>query len=207
MITLIDYGVGNIFAFQNVYKRLNIPTKIAKTQQDLADAKKMILPGVGSFDYAMGQLNASGMREKLDELVLEKKVPVIGICVGMQMLAKTSEEGVMPGLGWINATVKKIDTNLLTQTTRLPHMGWNDVSVKTKNPLLKNLEFNSRFYFLHSYYFETNLASDSIAFSNYGKEFTCVVNHKNIYGVQFHPESVLTEHGHDLLNNFLKAYG
>jgi imidazole glycerol-phosphate synthase subunit HisH len=92
MITLIDYGVGNIFAFQNVYKRLDIPTKIAKSSQDLMDAQKLILPGVGSFDYAMNRLNGSGMREKLDELVLEKKIPVIGICVGMQMMGNRSEE-------------------------------------------------------------------------------------------------------------------
>jgi glutamine amidotransferase len=98
MITLIDYGVGNIFAFQNVYKRLDIPTKIAKTHEDLLDAKKLILPGVGSFDYAMRQLNSSGMREKLDELVLEEKVPVIGICVGMQMMGNRSDEGKLEGL-------------------------------------------------------------------------------------------------------------
>jgi glutamine amidotransferase len=201
MITIIDYGVGNIKAFYNIFSKLSVNVKIAQKPEDLINATKLILPGVGHFDYAMKRFSESGMLNVVDEMVMNHNMPILGICVGMQMLAKTSEEGVMPGLGWINATVKKIDTNLLTQTTRLPHMGWNDVSVKTKNPLLKNLEFNSRFYFLHSYYFETNLVSDSIAFSNYGKEFTCVVNHKNIYGVQFHPEKS-HHYGVQLLNNF-----
>lgn len=201
MITIIDYGVGNIKAFYNIFSKLSVNVKIAQKPEDLINASKLILPGVGHFDYAMKRFSESGMLNVVDEMVMNHNMPILGICVGMQMLAKTSEEGVMPGLGWINATVKKIDTNFLTQTTRLPHMGWNDVSVKTKNPLLKNLEFNSRFYFLHSYYFETNIASDSIAFSNYGKEFTCVVNHKNIYGVQFHPEKS-HHYGVQLLNNF-----
>jgi len=201
MITIIDYGVGNIKAFYNIFSKLSVNVKIAQKPKDLINATKLILPGVGHFDYAMKRFSESGMLNVVDEMVMNHNIPILGICVGMQMLAKTSEEGVMPGLGWINATVKKIDTNLLSQTTRLPHMGWNDVSVKTENPLLKNLEFNSRFYFLHSYYFETNLASDSIAFSNYGKEFTCVVNHKNIYGVQFHPEKS-HHYGVQLLNNF-----
>ena len=201
MITIIDYGVGNIKAFYNIYSKLSVNVKIAQKPEDLFSATKLILPGVGHFDYAMKRFSESGMLNVVDEMVMNHNIPILGICVGMQMLAKTSEEGVMPGLGWIDATVNRIDADLLTQTTRLPHMGWNDVSVKIKNPLLKNLDFNSRFYFLHSYYFEPNLASDSIAFSNYGKEFTCVVNHKNIFGVQFHPEKS-HHYGIQLLNNF-----
>ena len=201
MITIIDYGVGNIKAFYNIYSKLSVNVKIAQKPEDLFSATKLILPGVGHFDYAMKRFSESGMLNVVDEMVMNHNIPILGICVGMQMLAKTSEEGVMPGLGWIDATVKRIDADLLTQTTRLPHMGWNDFSVKIKNPLLKNLDLNSRFYFLHSYYFEPNLASDVIAFSNYGKEFTCVVNHKNIFGVQFHPEKS-HHYGIQLLNNF-----
>lgn len=201
MITIIDYGVGNIKAFYNIYSKLSVNVKIARKPEDLFSATKLILPGVGHFDYAMKRFSESGMLKVVDEMVINHNIPILGICVGMQMLAKTSEEGVMPGLGWMDATVKRIDADLLTQTTRLPHMGWNDVSVKIKNPLLKNLDFNSRFYFLHSYYFEPNLALDSIAFSNYGKEFTCAVNHKNIFGVQFHPEKS-HHYGIQLLNNF-----
>lgn len=201
MITIIDYGVGNIKAFYNIFSKLSVNVKIAQKPEDLLNATKLILPGVGHFDYAMKRFSESGMLKVVDDMVMNHNIPILGICVGMQMLAKSSEEGVMPGLGWIDATVKKIDADLLTQTTRLPHMGWNDVSVKIKNPLLKHLDFNSRFYFLHSYYFDPNLESDSIAFSNYGKEFTCVVNHKNIFGVQFHPEKS-HHYGIQLLNNF-----
>jgi len=203
MITLIDYGVGNIFAFQNVYKRLDIPTKIAKTYEDLSDAKKLILPGVGSFDYAMGQLNASGMREKLDELVLEKKVPVIGICVGMQMMGNRSDEGKLEGLKWIDSEILKFDESLIEQRTKLPHMGWNDVSPVKNHPLFLGLDKEAIFYFLHSFYFKCNNSADSIAVSDYGLSFSSAVNKDNIYGIQFHPEKS-HQYGEKLLHNFAK---
>jgi glutamine amidotransferase len=203
MITLIDYGVGNIFAFQNVYKRLDIPTKIAKTHYDLADAQKLILPGVGSFDYAMGQLNASGMREKLDDLVLEKKVPVIGICVGMQMMGNRSDEGKLEGLKWIDSEILKFDENLIHQRTKLPHMGWNDVAPVKNHPLFDGLEKEAIFYFLHSFYFKCNNPTDIIAVSDYGLSFSSAVNKNNIYGIQFHPEKS-HQYGEKLLHNFAK---
>lgn len=203
MITIIDYGVGNIYAFQNVYKRLNIPTKIAKTEQDLEGAEKLILPGVGSFDYAMTQLNNSGMREKLDALVLEDKKPVIGICVGMQMMANGSDEGNLEGLKWIDAEVKKFDEATIKYVTKLPHMGWNDVNPIDGHPLFRSLEKNALFYFLHSFYFYCNDINDSIAQSYYGINFTSSVNHNNIYGIQFHPEKS-HHYGETLLHNFAK---
>lgn len=203
MITLIDYGVGNIFAFQNVYKRLDIPTKIAKTTADLEDAQKLILPGVGAFDYAMAQLNSSGMRQKLDELVLEKKIPIIGICVGMQMMGNRSDEGTSEGLKWIDADILKFDESLILQRTKLPHMGWNDVSPKVEHPLFKGLEQEAIFYFLHSYYFKCNNTADSIAISDYGIPFTSAVNADNVYGIQFHPEKS-HQYGEILLHNFAK---
>ena len=201
MITLIDYGVGNIFAFQNVYKRLNIPTKIAKRKEDLANAKKLILPGVGSFDYAMAQLNASGMREKLDELVLEKKVPVIGICVGMQIMGNRSDEGKLEGLKWIDSEILKFDQNLIQQRTKLPHMGWNDVAPINNHPLFIGLEKEAIFYFLHSFYFKCKNETESIAVSNYGISFSSAVHRENIYGIQFHPEKS-HQYGEKLLHNF-----
>ena len=203
MITLIDYGVGNIFAFQNVYKRLDIPTKIAKSAADLNDVEKLILPGVGSFDYAMNQLNNSGMREKLDELVLEKKVPVIGICVGMQMMGNRSDEGELDGLKWIDAEILKFDERLIQQRTKRPHMGWNDVNPIEDHPLFIGLEKEAIFYFLHSFYFKCNNSNDSIANSEYGISFSSAVNHNNIYGIQFHPEKS-HQYGEKLLHNFAK---
>ncbi len=201
MITLIDYGVGNIFAFQNVYKRLNIPTKIAKSIEDLIDAQKLILPGVGSFDYAMKRLNNSGMREKLDELVLVQKIPVIGICVGMQMMGNWSEEGSEEGLKWIDGDILKFDEKLIQHRTKLPHMGWNDVMPVRDHPLFDGLEKEAIFYFLHSFFFKCNNPTDSIAISDYGVSFSAAVYKDNIYGIQFHPEKS-HQYGEKLLHNF-----
>ena len=201
MIAIIDYGLGNIKAIANVYKQLNIVHKVARTIDDLQDSSKLILPGVGAFDHAMKQLEKSGLRDSLDDMVLRKKVPVIGICVGMQMLAQTSEEGSLPGLGWLDATVKKFDTAKLKQRTRLPHMGWNDVVPVVNHRLFHGLENDACFYFLHSYYFHCNNFYDSIATSYYGDSFTCAVNGKNVFGVQFHPEKS-HEYGIKLLKNF-----
>lgn len=201
MIKIIDYGLGNIKAFANVYEKLNIPVAIVKTADDLKDATKIILPGVGSFDYAMSQLNKSGLRETLDKLALKHKLPVMGICVGMQMLAKSSEEGVLPGLGWIDATVKRFDTSVLKSKTQLPHMGWNTIHPNKDNPLMVNISNDSRFYFLHSYYFQCNNPNDTIATTEYGIQYTSAVNIKNIYGVQFHPEKS-HQWGIQLLKNF-----
>lgn len=203
MITIIDYGVGNINAFVNVYKRLSIATKIAKTASDLNDAQKIILPGVGHFDHAMSELINSGMREKLDELVMVKKIPVIGICVGMQMMGHSSDEGKLAGLGWIDALVKKFDETQIKQVTRLPHMGWNDVNPVISNPLFEGLEKDALFYFLHSYYFKCNNTSDILATSEYGEQFACAAHHQNVYGIQFHPEKS-HHYGETLLHNFAK---
>lgn len=203
MITIIDYGVGNINAFVNVYNRLNIKTKIAKTIADLDEVQKIILPGVGSFDYAMECLNKSGMRQRLDELVIKEKVPVIGICVGMQMMAIKSEEGNAEGLKWINADVVKFDPKQINFVTKLPHMGWNDVVVSKENKLFENLEKESIFYFLHSYYFKCKNDEDCIAKSEYGDFFTSAINNDNIYGIQFHPEKS-HQYGEILLSNFAK---
>ena len=201
MIAIIDYGLGNIRAFANIYKQLNIPFKVAQQVQDLNDITKIILPGVGAFDYAMDQLNSSGMRDDLDDLVLNKKVPVIGICVGMQMLAGSSDEGKLPGLNWLDASVKKFDDKIFSYATHLPHMGWNDIIAVKENKLLYGLETEAKFYFLHSYYFHCNNAQDTIAMTDYGLNFSCAVNKENIYGVQFHPEKS-HQYGIQLLKNF-----
>lgn len=201
MITIIDYGLGNIQAFVNVYKRLHIPVVVARTPQELLGASKLILPGVGAFDHAMALLNASGMRDTLDELVLVKKIPVVGICVGMQILADSSEEGVLPGLGWVPGRVRHFRSVPGLERLALPHMGWNDVQPLDSNPLFKGFEDDVRFYFLHSFYFECNQQSHAAARASYGLDFSCAVAVNNVYGVQFHPEK--SHHcGVGLLKNF-----
>jgi len=200
MIGIIDYGVGNIKAFTNIYKNFDFPHKIVKNKEDLNSVTKIILPGVGSFDHAMQSLQNSGMKEKLDELVLDEKLPVIGICVGMQMLAKSSDEGKLTGLGWIDGIVKKFDKSKIVNGP-LPHMGWNNLNIKNSNKIVQNLETDPKFYFLHSYYFECKDKKDVLATATYGEEFECVVNHENIFGIQFHPEKS-HHNGMKLLKNF-----
>ena len=201
MIAIIDYGLGNVKAFANVYKRLNIPVSIARQAGDFQTADKIILPGVGAFDYAMTLLEKSGMKEQLTELVIEHQVPVLGICVGMQMLAASSEEGKLPGLGWIDGEVKKFKLSSAASTMRIPHMGWNNINPVKTGGLMDGLDHNSKFYFLHSYYFKARCPENVIAITDYDGEFTCAVGSKNIYGVQFHPEK---SHGWGvrLLENF-----
>ena len=201
MIAIIDYGLGNIRAFANVYKNLNIPYKVASNADDLKNVSKLILPGVGAFDYAMERVQKSGMQERIDELVLHRKIPVLGVCVGMQMMAISSEEGRLKGLGWIDGVVKKFETSALSHGTLLPHMGWNNISPTKNDKLFQYLDSGSRFYFLHSYYFDCHHYDDIIAQTDYGGLFTCAVSSGNIYGVQFHPEKS-HKNGIQLLRNF-----
>lgn len=204
MITIVDYGLGNVKAFANIYHRLGIPVTLAQDAATLAQAQRILLPGVGAFDWAMARLNASGMRETLDRLVLQDKRPVTGICVGMQMMARSSDEGREPGLGWIDATVRLFDDARFSGPTHLPHMGWNDVLPTRPDPLLAGLEQDARFYFLHSYYFEAHQAGDVLATCDYGGNFCCAVRHDNVTGVQFHPEKS-HQWGIRLLKNFAES--
>lgn len=199
-VTILNYGLGNIQAFANIYSRLNIPVTVATAPEQLHGAEKIVLPGVGSFDWAMSRLNDSGLRETLDELVLEKKVPVIGICVGMQMMANRSEEGKLPGLGWIDAEVLRFKPS---GDLPLPHMGWNDVKPANSETLFLNVD-SPRYYFLHSYYMRPNQASAVLATATYGHEFAAAVQSQNVFGTQFHPEK---SHGWgiDLLRNFAES--
>jgi glutamine amidotransferase len=201
MIAIVDYGLGNVKAFDNVYRKLNIPSVIAKQPTQLENATKLILPGVGSWDSALQRLQASGLRQCLDEIVHRNHVPVLGVCVGMQILADSSEEGHLPGLGWISGEVRKFKFFSLPRPLSVPHMGWNDVQPKRTNSLLKGLEHDAHFYFLHSYYFNCEKQDDIIAVTDYGGWFSSVVNCGNIFGVQFHPEK---SHycGIQLLKNF-----
>ncbi|OYQ39030.1 imidazole glycerol phosphate synthase subunit HisH [Rhodoferax sp. TH121] len=188
MIAIIDYGSGNVGAIANIYKQLRIPHKITGDVKELEEAERYILPGVGAFDATMGYLNQSGMMALLNEQVLGRRKKVLGICVGMQILAESSEEGVLPGLGWIPGRVRKIDISSLSASPRLPHMGWNTVSPRPGASLFDGVEEAQGFYFLHSYHFETTDAADVSATVDYGRKLVCAVEHRNVYGMQFHPE-------------------
>ena len=196
MIAIVNYGLGNIRAFANLYKRLNINHLIADKPEQLEKADKVILPGVGAFDYAMTLLQRSGLRQVLEEMVLEKQTPILGICVGMQIMASSSEEGVLDGLNWIPAKVLKFPDN----DRPLPHMGWNTISIEQQDPILKGLDRKSLFYFLHSYYFKCDKKT-SLASTSYVTDFTSITRLGNMYGVQFHPEKS-HESGITILKNF-----
>jgi glutamine amidotransferase len=201
MIAILSYGLGNIKAFANIYKELNVPYVIAEDRQALAKADRIILPGVGAFDHAMQRLKASGLAETLEEAVIGHRKPVLGVCVGMQMLARSSEEGNELGLGWVDGEVKKISFPLDAPRGVLPHMGWSTISAKADEPLLAGLDDELGFYFLHSYRFGCDNAAEVIARADYAAPFDCAVRRGNIYGVQFHPEKS-HHNGVRLLKNF-----
>ena len=201
MITIIDYGSGNIRAIGNIYDSLKIDYKIAKSPEQVIGAQKIFLPGVGAFDETISMLDKTGFREVLDFEVIQNKVPIIGICVGMQILAESSEEGKLLGLGYIKGKVRKMDALLLNQKPKLPHLGWNSIETARQSALLKNIDSELGFYFLHSYYFECKNQEDILTTTTYGKSFASAINHDNVYGIQFHPEKS-HHNGINLLHNF-----
>ena len=201
MIALIDYGVGNVQAFLNLFKRLGIEAGRVSTRADLQQASHLILPGVGAFDHAMTMLQQSGLRPSLEDLVLDRKIPVLGVCVGMQMLASGSDEGQLPGLDWVPGRVKAFAQQPHLQNLPMPHMGWNDVQFRPEHPLFRDFEVASRFYFLHSYYFEAEDNSDVAATAEYGADFDCIVSRGNVHGIQCHPEKS-HRYGAQFLKNF-----
>lgn len=201
MITIIDYGSGNIRAIGNIYDKLNVEYTIAKSPEQVIGAKKIFLPGVGAFDETISKLDSTGFRQVLDKEVLENKVPIMGICVGMQILADSSEEGTCKGLGYIKGKVKKINPNLILQKPKLPHLGWNSIEVLKNNELLKDIDPVFGFYFLHTYYFECEDKNNILATTNYGATFASAVYRENVFGIQFHPEKS-HHNGVKLLHNF-----
>lgn len=202
MIGVIDYGVGNIQAFMTLFKRMGLQAQRVDTAAALKDARRLVLPGVGHFDHAMHRLNNSGMRPMLERLVLEAKVPVVGVCVGMQMLADGSEEGVLPGLGWISGRVRAFASHPKTMQLPMPHMGWNELQPSRDAKLFAHgFDDAPQFYFLHSFYFDAQDKNDVAATAHYGMDFDAVVSRGHIHGVQCHPEK--SHHwGAQLLKNF-----
>lgn len=202
MICIVDYGVGNIQAFLNLFKQLGVDARRASKAEDLTGAERFVLPGVGHFDHAMQRLNDSGLRPKLEELVFGALIPVVGICVGMQMLSHGSEEGELPGLGWVPGRVKAFANQPQSAQLPMPHMGWNHLKPKPNSLLFREgFEDGSEFYFLHSYFFDAEDKQDVAATASYGLEFDAVVSRGHVHGVQCHPEK--SHHwGKQLLKNF-----
>jgi len=202
MIVIVDYGIGNLASVLNMFKKIGVhEVSISGNKDIISRASKILLPGVGAFDGGMGNLENSGLIPLLNEKALNEKVPVLGICLGMQMLTKKSEEGVKQGLGWIDAETVKFRLDPVLKL-KVPHMGWNYIKVERPNPLI-DMESKNRFYFVHSYYVKCFDENQSLATSNFGTDFTCMVNKDNIFGAQFHPEKSL-KFGMKLLENFAK---
>lgn len=201
MIGILDYGVGNVRSILNVYNNLNIKAEIIHTPDRLTICSHIVLPGVGSFDKAISLLEFKGFKNELYKQVILKKKPILGICVGMQILASKSEEGLKEGLNFIKGQIVKLKTN-----KPLPHMGWNSIKIKKKSKILDGIKETEKFYFLHSFYYTGSNNEDFvIATSQYDHEITSVVGFDNIIGIQFHPEKS-HQQGTMILKNFYKKY-
>ena len=201
MIGIINYGSGNIEAIINIYKRLNIECKVINKFSEFDGVDRLVLPGVGSFDECMKQLIESGLKEKLNKLVLESKIPILGICVGMHIMANSSEEGSFEGLGWIPGKVKRFDKALLLNKPYLPHMGWNTINNIHDHKIFTGINKNQGFYFVHSYYYECEKEQNILTLCNYGLDFSSSIFNGNIFGMQFHPEKSHSN-GETFLKNF-----
>jgi glutamine amidotransferase len=203
MIVIIDYSIGNLFAIANMFKRQGIKCEISSDMEKIRLAKKLVLPGVGAFDACIKALRATGLVPLLEEKVLHKKTPLLGICVGAQILGHGSEEGSEPGLGWIDMQVKRFSK---LNNIKIPHVGWSAVKKNLpSHPLLLNLKDDACFYFLHSYYMEVANSANVLLTAHYGLDFTAGVSVKNIAGIQFHPEKS-HRFGKRFLENFAIYY-
>lgn len=185
MLLIIDYGVGNLGSILNMFKKVGAPAMISSRPEDIRAADKLVLPGIGAFDNVMTQFRASGLEHDLRKKVLEEHKPVLGICVGMQMLGNGSDEGREPGFGWLDAHCEKIPDK---PGLRVPHMGWNHVTAAKPHPLTATLADDARFYFAHSYRMVCKAQSDVLLVASHGSEIVSAVQRENFYGVQFHPE-------------------
>lgn len=203
MIIIIDYGVGNLHSIQSKIDILGHKALISSKQDDIKRADKFILPGVGFFAEGMKNLISYGFLETLKEKVLLEKTPILGICLGMQLMTGHSEEGGVDGLKWIDAQTKKFNFAESNEKLRIPHVGWNTVSILKDSILFRNIPRDERFYFTHSYYVTNNSRSDIVAETDYGNKFTAVFQKENIYGTQFHPEKS-HKHGLQMIDNFLR---
>jgi glutamine amidotransferase len=188
MIGIVDYGSGNVAAIADIFKRLKQPHVITRDPAELRAAERYILPGVGAFDTTMRTLRESGLVDVLNEEVHGKGKNILGICVGMQILGDASDEGELPGLGWIPGHIRRIDASAIPERPRLPHMGWNSIRLRVSSPLFEGVDLDRGFYFLHSYYFDVADSASVVATVDCGRELPCGVVRGNVFGLQFHPE-------------------
>jgi len=202
MIVIIDLGWGNVRSVYAKIDQMNEPVIISSDIEKIETADKIILPGVGAFDYGMKKIQSLGIKEIIDKKIIREKIPILGICLGMQLFSQNSEEGKLPGLGYIDVITKKFYFSD-TVSLNIPHMGWNTIRIKNVSPLLKGIEDNSRFYFVHSYHLSIDSGDIVIASTVYGYDFPSIIQHDNIFGVQFHPEKSHKQ-GIQLIRNFVK---
>jgi glutamine amidotransferase len=201
MIVVIDYGMGNLGSIANMIKKVGHKCIITSDLEEIKKATNLILPGVGSFDNGMRNLAELGMIEVLSQKILIEKTPILGICLGMQLMTKSSEEGILAGLGWIDAQTKKF----VSDTLKIPHMGWNIVKHQKESKLFDECESEKRFYFVHSYCVSCNQKVDILTNTNYTQDFVSSFEKENVVGVQFHPEKS-HKFGMQLLKNFIDRY-
>jgi glutamine amidotransferase len=198
---IVDYGMGNLGSILNMLKKIGVSARLSTDVSEIGDANKLILPGVGAFDTGMSNLSELNLINVLNKKVLEEKTPVLGICLGMQLMTKQSEEGNMAGLGWIDAEAIRFKFHGTGNNLKTPHMGWNFLNIKNEHTIFREIGKDARFYFVHSYYLVCNNAEDVLATTTYGYDFVSVINKENIFGVQFHPEKS-HKFGMRLLKNF-----
>lgn len=204
MIAIINYGLGNLGSIQNMFRKVGCKDVIITNDpMEIDKADKLLLPGVGAFDNGMQKINELGLLEILNRQALEVKKPILGICLGMQLLTKGSEEGSLKGLGWIDADTIKFDFGENEKDLKIPHMGWNEVKFSKRHSLTMGMPAHSRFYFVHSYYVRSNKAEQELMSCHFGIDFTCAVQFNNIMGVQFHPEKS-HKFGMQLFKNFIE---
>ena len=205
MMVIVNYGVGNLTSIRNMMMKLGVNALISGEPGDVSAATKILLPGMGHFDNCMQKLNASGLRPVIEKKAMEDKIPVLGICVGLQMFMESSEEGNEQGLGWVKGKTIRFRREKMEAGLKIPNMGWHETEIKKPSPLMAGLEQDARFYFAHSYHVEPADRGDILIAANYGYEFTAAIEKDNLVGVQFHPEKS-HRFGLRLLNNFIVNY-